>query len=123
MRISDWSSDVCSSDLVGANAVDASAVRATYFLDPEGILRASTWYPLSVGRSVEEMLRLVAALQRVHDGTALAPEGWRPGDDLLAVPSQDIDDVLAAPDGTRTEERLVGTEGVMQCESRRVGAH
>ncbi|API59814.1 peroxiredoxin [Tardibacter chloracetimidivorans] len=86
--------------MVGANAVDASAVRATYFLDPEGILRASTWYPLSVGRSVEEMLRLVAALQRVHDGTTLAPEGWRPGDDLLAVPSQDIDDVLAAPDGT-----------------------
>src|SRR3546814_13070402 len=85
--------------MVCANAVDASAVRATYFLDPEGILRASTWYPLSVGRSVEEMLRLVAALQRVHDGTALAPEGWRPGDDLLAVPSQDIDDVMAAPDG------------------------
>src|SRR3546814_3111291 len=86
--------------MVGVKARDGSAVRAAYFLEPEGILLASTWYPLSVGRSVEEMLRLVAALQRVHDGTALAPEGWRPGDDLLAVPSQDIDDVLAAPDGT-----------------------
>lgn len=86
--------------MVGPNAMDASAVRTTYFLDPEGILRASTCYPASVGRSVEEMLRLIAALQRVHDGDALAPEGWTPGDDLLAVPSHDIADVLAAVSAT-----------------------
>lgn len=86
--------------MVGPNAMDASAVRTTYFLDPDGILRASTCYPASVGRSVEEMLRLVAALQRVHDGSALAPEGWMPGSDLLAVPSHDVADVLAAPAGT-----------------------
>lgn len=83
--------------MVGADALDAGAVRTTYFLDPEGVLRASTCYPSSVGRSVEEMLRLVAALQRVHDGSALAPEGWSPGSDLLAVPSHDLADILAAP--------------------------
>jgi peroxiredoxin 2/4 len=86
--------------MVGPNAMDASAVRTTYFLDPDGILRASTCYPASVGRSVEEMLRLVAALQRVQDGSALAPEGWVPGSDLLAVPSHDVADVLTAPAGT-----------------------
>lgn len=86
--------------MVGPDAVDASSVRTTYFLDPDGILRASTCYPASVGRSVEEMLRLVAALQRVHAGAALAPEGWVPGADLLAVPSQDLADVLGAPAGT-----------------------
>lgn len=85
--------------MVGPDAMDASAVRTTYILDPDGILRASTCYPASVGRSVEEMLRLVSALQRVHDGSALAPEGWTPGDDLLAVPSHDVADVLAAPEG------------------------
>jgi peroxiredoxin 2/4 len=86
--------------MLGPDATDASSVRTTYFLDPDGILRASTSYPASVGRSVEEMLRLVAALQRVHEGTALAPEGWTPGADLLAVPSHDIEAVLAAPAGT-----------------------
>ena len=86
--------------MVADNAVDASAVRTTYFLDPDGILRASTCYPASVGRSVGEMLRLIAALQRVHSGDVLAPEGWTPGDDLLAVPSHDLADVLAAPAGT-----------------------
>ena len=86
--------------MIGPEAVDASAVRSTYFLDPEGVLRASTCYPASAGRSVEEMLRLLAALQRVHDGSALAPEGWTPGKDLLRVPSQSVADVLAADSGT-----------------------
>ena len=97
--------------MVGPNAMDASAVRTTYFLDPDGILRASTCYPASVGRSVEEMLRLISALQRVHDGGALAPEGWTPGDDLLAVPSHDIADVLAAPSGTDWFYRPVADRG------------
>lgn len=86
--------------MIAPDAADASAVRTTYFLDPDGVLRASTCYPASVGRSVEEMLRLLAALQRVHAGQALAPEGWTPGGDLLAVPSHDLADVLAAPAGT-----------------------
>lgn len=86
--------------MIAPDAMDAAAVRTTYFLDPEGILRASTCYPASVGRSVEEMLRLVAALKRVQKGGVLAPEGWTPGADLLSVPSQAIEDVLAAPSGS-----------------------
>ncbi|WP_076070556.1 peroxiredoxin [Sphingomonas montana] len=86
--------------MVAPNAMDASAVRTSYYLDPDGILRASTCYPASVGRSVEEMLRLVTALQRVQDGGVLAPEGWTAGDDLLAVPSHDLADVLAAESGS-----------------------
>lgn len=86
--------------MVGPEDADASSVRATYFLDPDGVMCAGTCYPASVGRSVEEMLRIVAALQRVHNGDALAPEGWRPGSDLLRVPSQSVEAVLAAPDAS-----------------------
>lgn len=82
--------------MIGADATDASAVRTTYFIDPRGIVRATTCYPASVGRSVEEMLRLLSALQRVDIGDVLAPEGWTPGADLLAVPSYDVADILAA---------------------------
>ena len=32
---------------------------------------------------------MVAALQRTADGSVLAPEGWRPGEPLLAPPPQD----------------------------------
>ena len=69
--------------MIAPDAADSSAVRATYFIDPRGIVRAITWYPMTTGRSVDEMLRMVAALQRTEDGKALTPAGWRPGDDVL----------------------------------------
>ncbi len=74
---------------------DASAVRTTYFVDPEGVLRATTCYPAEIGRSVDEMLRVITALQRVDRGPGvLAPCDWRPGDDLLAVPSLSLEDIF-----------------------------
>lgn len=86
--------------MVGPDAEDASSVRATLFIDPEGVLRASTCYPATVGRSIDEMLRTVAALQRVEAGDVLAPVDWHPGDDLLAVPSQALPDVLGGEGAT-----------------------
>lgn len=84
--------------MVAPDAHDASAVRATYFVDPEGILRASTCYPATVGRSVTEMLRMVAALQRAHDGKALVPADWQAGNELLRVPGETVEAALAEED-------------------------
>ena len=72
---------------------DSSAIRSTYFIDPDGIIRAITTYPHNVGRSVEEMLRMVAALQRASGDNVLTPEGWRPGEPVL-VPPATMDGVL-----------------------------
>ena len=80
--------------MVDDDARDSSSMRASFFIDPGGIIRAITWYPLTVGRSVDEMLRLVAALQRTASGEAMTPEGWRPGDDLLLPPDQTMADAL-----------------------------
>lgn len=84
--------------MIEPHADDSSAVRATYFIDPDGVIRAMTWYPLNVGRSVDEMLRMIAALQRTSRDDVLAPEGWRPGDDLLVMPPQDQHAVLTGDD-------------------------
>ncbi|MFW2829001.1 peroxiredoxin [Sphingomonas sp. TX0543] len=73
--------------MLDEQAGDASAVRATYFIDPEGIIRALNWYPMNVGRSVDEMLRTVRALQRSADGQAYMPADWQPGDDVLLPPA------------------------------------
>ena len=73
--------------MLDEQAGDASAVRATYFIDPEGIIRALNWYPMNVGRSVDEMLRTVRALQRSADGQAYTPADWQPGDDVLLPPA------------------------------------
>ncbi len=79
--------------MIDENATDSTAMRTSYFIDPEGIIRATTCYPYNVGRSVDEMVRLLTALQTVADGKALTPEGWQPGDDLLAVPPASISDI------------------------------
>ncbi len=69
--------------MLDAESGDSAAVRATYFIDPEGIIRALTWYPMTNGRSVEEMLRLLAALQATDMTGNSTPAGWKPGEDLL----------------------------------------
>jgi peroxiredoxin 2/4 len=77
-------------------AQDSAAVRASYFIDPNGIIRALTWYPLNVGRSVDEMIRIVAALQRTASNEVMTPEGWRPGGELLLPPTQVVAEALKA---------------------------
>ena len=73
--------------MIDETAVDSTAVRSTYFIDPEGIVRAITTYPYNVGRSVAEMLRLLQALQAVSGGQNVAPENWHPGQSLLLPPA------------------------------------
>ncbi|WP_395329416.1 redoxin domain-containing protein [Novosphingobium sp. BL-8H] len=84
--------------MVGADARDSATVRMTYFIDPEGVLQALNSYPLTVGRSIPEMLRLLAALQEVRDGGGLAPADWQPGDDLLRAPEDTAAAALATSD-------------------------
>ncbi|MDA3858252.1 MAG: peroxiredoxin [Roseovarius sp.] len=72
--------------MIDENAVDSAAMRTSYFIDPEGIIRATTCYPHNVGRSVDEMLRMLSALQMADDGNVLIPEGWQPGEDVLEIP-------------------------------------
>ena len=83
--------------MIDDQAASSAAMRCTYFIDPQGVVRAITVYPHNVGRSVAEMLRLLAALQRAEDGLVMTPEGWQPGDDLLhAVDPEALPDATAA---------------------------
>lgn len=84
--------------MIGAEARDAGSVRMTYFIDPQGILRAATCYPPTVGRSIPEMLRMLAALQRVETGDVLTPADWQPGGDVLRAPRETVDDALRSAD-------------------------
>ncbi len=81
--------------MVGAGESHASSVRAAYFLNPDGVLMASTCYPLSVGRSVEEMLRMVAALQRTAQDDVLTPAEWQSGEPVLLPPAFTAGEALA----------------------------
>ena len=69
-------------------AADTSAVRATFLIDPDGVLRAMVYYPMSNGRSIPEFLRLLTALQTTDTNACATPEGWQPGDAVIVPPPQ-----------------------------------
>jgi len=87
--IDDIKMDVASAyGMVHPGAADTQAVRATFFIDPEGILRAMVYYPMSNGRSIEEFVRLLKALQTSDKHGVATPEGWKPSQDVIVPPPQ-----------------------------------
>ena len=58
-------------------------VRGVFIVDPNNIIQAIYFYPMSVGRSTNELLRLISALQATSKGNLLAPADWQQGNDLL----------------------------------------
>ncbi|TSK05318.1 MAG: peroxiredoxin [Geobacter sp.] len=61
---------------------DGVALRALYIIDPEGVLQYQVVHNLDVGRSVEETMRVLEALQT----GSLCPLGWKPGQKTLGKP-------------------------------------
>lgn len=82
--------------MLDLTAESSATVRTVHVIDPDGIIRAITWYPMSVGRSVAEMLRLLAALQKVSTEDVLTPEGWQPGHDTVLPAVQTQQDAAEA---------------------------
>jgi peroxiredoxin (alkyl hydroperoxide reductase subunit C) len=91
--------------MVQPGASDTAAVRATFVIDPEGKLRAMLYYPMSNGRSVDEIYRLVQSLQTSDTHKVATPEGWQPGDKVIVPPP-----ATAAAADTRADEGYETTD-------------
>ncbi|MBN2399604.1 MAG: peroxiredoxin [Candidatus Aminicenantes bacterium] len=59
------------------------AVRAVFVIDPKGIIRTIIYYPLSMGRNFDELLRVLQALKTADAFSVATPADWRPGDDVI----------------------------------------
>ncbi len=59
------------------------AVRAVFVIDPKGIIRTVLYYPLSLGRNFDELLRIVTALKTADAFSVATPADWRPGDEVI----------------------------------------
>ena len=77
--------------MIQPGASDTQAVRATFVIDPQGILRTMVYYPMTNGRSVDEFVRLVKALQTSDTHKVATPENWQPGEDVIVSPPQTAD--------------------------------
>ncbi|MEY8018567.1 peroxiredoxin [Mycobacterium servetii] len=83
------------------------AVRAVFVIDPKGVIRAIVYYPLSLGRNFDELLRVVKALQTADRFDVATPADWRPGDPVI-VPT-------ASTCGT-AEQRMDGQVDGVDCQ-------
>lgn len=77
--------------MIMPGASDTQAVRATFVIDPEGKLRAMVYYPMTNGRSVDEIHRLIVALQTSTEHKVATPENWHPGQPVIVPTPQTCD--------------------------------
>jgi len=63
------------------------AVRAVFFIDPKGIVRALIYYPLSTGRNFNELKRALIAMQTADAYNIATPADWEPGDEVIVPPA------------------------------------
>ncbi len=72
--------------MVQPSASTTQAVRAVFIIDPQGIVRTIMYYPASTGRNMEEIKRVILALQKADKEAIATPANWQPGDDVIIPP-------------------------------------
>ncbi len=72
--------------MIHPGASSTATVRAVFVIDPQQVLRAMIYYPMTVGRSVAEIKRLVQALRTNADKGLATPEAWQPGQPCIVPP-------------------------------------
>ncbi len=65
--------------------------RCVFVIDPNGKIRATIYYPLTTGRNVDEIVRLVQALQTSDKHAVATPANWRPGDKVIVPPPRSLE--------------------------------
>lgn len=89
-------------------ASSTEPVRAVFFIDPQAIIRAIIYYPLSNGRNFAEIKRILIAMQTVDAHQVATPADWQPGDEVIVPPPGSFDTaasrVQEAGEGYRCED-------------------
>ena len=83
-----------------------ATVRTVFFIDDKGIVRAMIYYPMSCGRNIDEVLRVLDALQTADKNGVATPVNWRPGENV----------VVPAPATQEAAEKRVGEQGLEQVD-------
>ncbi len=85
---------------------ETKAVRAVFFIDPQGIIRTIMYYPASLGRNFDEIKRVLIGLQTGDNFGVALPADWRPGEEVIVPP--------AGSCGV-AQERVSDTSGQLKC--------
>lgn len=73
--------------MVHPNENSTAAVRAVFFIDPDDIIRTILYYPASLGRNFDEIIRILKGLQVAAEFEVALPADWKPGKDVIVPPA------------------------------------
>ena len=79
--------------MIHANISDTKTVRAVFIVDPKGIIRTILYYPQTTGRNIQEILRILVALQTTDVFGVSTPADWVPGTPVIEPSPQTMSDV------------------------------
>lgn len=87
----------------GRSALNNQTVRSVFIIDPNKKIRLILTYPMTVGRNMNELLRVLDALQLTSAHKVATPVNWHQGEDVIIVPSlSDEDAKQQFPQGWKT---------------------
>lgn len=92
--------------LYGMLAPDVSkqeTVRNVFIIDPEQKIRAILVYPLTNGRNIPEILRLLTALQTTDKYHVVTPANWQPGQQVLVPPPKTYSELISRTEAPKEE--------------------
>ncbi len=79
--------------MVHPGAAATATVRAVFVVDPKRTVRALVYYPMNVGRSIDEIMRLLEALQTADTNACATPVNWKPGEKVVVPPPKTVSEV------------------------------
>lgn len=79
--------------MIHPGASTTATVRALFVIDPKRIIRALIYYPMNAGRNVDEVLRLVRALQTTEQYSCATPANWKEGEKVVVPPPKTVEEV------------------------------
>lgn len=76
-------------------------VRGVFIIDPDNVVQAIYFYPVKVGRSTDELVRTITALQTTASANVCTPANWKGGNDVLIPynPNPEVNKPESTPDG------------------------
>jgi peroxiredoxin (alkyl hydroperoxide reductase subunit C) len=78
--------------MIHPGASDTATVRCVFFIDPKQVVRAVIYYPMNVGRNMDEVKRVLDALQMADKNAVACPANWKPGDPVIVPPPRTAKD-------------------------------
>ncbi len=79
--------------MIYTGSTSTKDVRGVFIIDPSNIVQAIIYYPMSVGRNMDEIKRTVIALQTVANGNISTPANWQEGNDVILRSKPGTDDL------------------------------